>query len=113
MHVIRANLCGLIFMLRITRLSGEELTTIPCTDLSDVKALKWRLCQHHGLPQRFCQRVFHEGNILDDAVRLDSAMDLQVLTLAQPVHELLGAEAQRAKLYEAARSGRFAEAGYR
>ncbi|CAE7251536.1 unnamed protein product, partial [Symbiodinium microadriaticum] len=49
---------------------------------SDVKALKQRLHAELGLPARFRQRLVHEGNELDDAFQLDSAMELQVLTLA-------------------------------
>ena len=68
-------------MLHIRLLSGEELTCLPLTELSDVKALKQRLHQEHGLPPRFRQRLLHDGKTLDDAVRLDTAMDLQVLML--------------------------------
>ena len=37
-------------MLRITLLSGEEVTSLPLTELSNVKALKQRLHQQHGMP---------------------------------------------------------------
>ena len=57
-------------MLRITLLSGEEVTSLALAELSDVKALKQRLHQQHGLPPRFRQRLLHEGNTLDDAVKL-------------------------------------------
>ncbi|CAE7837843.1 ilvG [Symbiodinium sp. CCMP2592] len=40
-------------MLRIKRLSGEEVTSVHLSELSDVKALKQRLHQQHGLPPRF------------------------------------------------------------
>ena len=65
-------------MLRITQLSGEELTSLPLTELSDVRALKQRLHRQHGLPPRFRQRLLQEGQTLDDGVKLDSVMDLQV-----------------------------------
>ena len=94
-------------MLRITLLSGEDLTSIPCAELSDVQALKQRLHHQHGLPPRFRQRLLHEGNILDDAFELDSPMDLQVLTL--PFSE--ASDTQRDRLYEASGSGPAAEAG--
>eukprot|EP00439_Symbiodinium_sp_Y106_P067839 s742_g11.t1 len=55
-----------------------EVASLPISELSDVKSLKQRL-QQHGLPPRFRQRLLHEGNNLDDAVMLDSLMDLQVL----------------------------------
>ena len=48
-------------MLRITQLSGEELTSLPLAELSDVKALKQRLHQQHGMPPRFRQRLLHES----------------------------------------------------
>ena len=54
-------------MLRITQLSGEELTSIPIEELSDVKALKQRLHENHGLPPRFRQRLLQGGTTLDDA----------------------------------------------
>ena len=69
-------------MLRITQLSGEELTCLPLTELSDVKALKQRLHEQHGLPPRFRQTLLHEGNTLDDAVKLETEMDLQLLIVA-------------------------------
>ena len=94
-------------MLRITLLSGEELTSLPLTELSDVKSLKQRLHQQHGLPPRFRQRLLHEGNALDDAVKLDSAMDLQVLIVS--FSEV--SEDQQYELIEAASDGRVAEAG--
>ena len=57
-------------MLRIRKLSGEEVASVPFAELSDVKSLKQRLHQHHGLPPRFRQRLLHKGNTLDDADRL-------------------------------------------
>ena len=36
-------------MLRVTLLSGEELTYLPLTELSDVKALKQRLHQEQAV----------------------------------------------------------------
>ena len=79
----------------------------PLTELSDVKGLKQRLHQQHGLPPRFRQRLLHEGNALDDAVKLDSAMDLQVLIVS--FSEV--SEDQQYELIEAASDGRVAEAG--
>ena len=94
-------------MLRVTLLSGEELTYLPLTELSDVKALKQRLHQQHGLPPRFRQRLLHEGNTLDDCIQLDTAMDLQVLIVA--FSEV--SEDQQQELFSAAFDGRVAEAG--
>eukprot|EP00439_Symbiodinium_sp_Y106_P055418 s807_g7.t1 len=65
-------------MLRVAKLSGDEVASIPIEQLSDVKTLKQRLHQQHGLPPRFRQRLLHEGKTLDDAVKLDSVVDLQV-----------------------------------
>ena len=62
-------------MLRITRLSGEDLASLPLAELSDVKALKQRLHKQHGLPPRFRQRLLHAGNALEDAVILTSVME--------------------------------------
>ena len=119
-------------MLRITRLSGETLASIPAAEVDDVKALKQRLHQHYDLPPRFRQRLFHEGKSLDDSVSLDSVkeshgafkrrrlrrktlddsikpdvMELQVLTTAF----VDASEDQTRKLRLAAGSGRVAEAG--
>jgi len=75
-------------MLRITLLSGQELTSMAVEDALDVKALKQRLNKSHGLPPRFRQRLLQEGQTLDDAFQLDSPMDLQVVltTFAKPSH---------------------------
>ncbi|CAE7614504.1 unnamed protein product [Symbiodinium sp. CCMP2592] len=69
-------------MLRITQLSGEELATIPLAEVDNVRSLKLRLHQQHGLPTRFRQKLVHEGRTLDDDEKLDTAMDLTVLVLA-------------------------------
>ncbi|CAE7901887.1 ANKRD50 [Symbiodinium microadriaticum] len=93
-------------MLRVTLLSGEELTSLPLAQLSDVKGLKQRLHQQHGLPPRFRQRLLHDGNPLDDAVQLDTAMDLQAVIV--PFIETRAEEGP--KLFEAAASGRVDQA---
>ena len=69
-------------MLRVTQLSGEEVTSIPLAELSDVRALKQRLHRQHGLPPRFRQRLLQEGNTVDDAMKLDAPIDLQVVAMA-------------------------------
>ncbi|CAE7946390.1 Ankyrin repeat domain-containing protein 50 [Symbiodinium microadriaticum] len=69
-------------MLHITQLSGEELARIPVAEIEDVRSLKLRLHQRHGLPTRFRQKLVHEGRNLDDDEKLDTAMDLTVLVLA-------------------------------
>ncbi|CAE7423020.1 unnamed protein product [Symbiodinium sp. CCMP2592] len=84
-------------MLRVSLLSGEELARLPLSELSDVKALKQRLNQQHGLPSRFRQRLLHDGVALHDAVKLDSAMDLQAVIME--FNEVVEA---REDLYDAA-----------
>ncbi|OLQ11106.1 Ankyrin repeat domain-containing protein 50 [Symbiodinium microadriaticum] len=59
-------------MLRITLLSGEELTSLPLAELSDVKALKQRLHQQHGLPPRF--RLFTKAVSEGQQQELDVAV---------------------------------------
>ncbi|CAE7042169.1 ANKRD50 [Symbiodinium sp. CCMP2592] len=93
-------------MLRITLLSGEELASLPLTELSDVKALKQRLHQQHGLPPRFRQRLLHDGNPLDDDFQLDTEMDLQAVIAALNATS----EKESSELCEAAASGRVAQA---
>ena len=68
-------------MMHISMLSGEELTQIPVEELSDVAALKRRLNQAHGLPPRFRQRLLFQGNPLDDATKLSSPMNLEIVLL--------------------------------
>ena len=94
-------------MLRVTRMSGEELTRVPLTELSDVKSLKQRLKEQHGLPPWFRQRLLHDGNPLDDSVKLDSAMDLQVVVVGFNQ----ATENQRNDLFDAADKGNLTKAG--
>ena len=70
-------------MLRIRRVSGEELTTTLEEDLdSDVRALRRRLNQWHGLPPRFRQRLLLHGKCLEDAATLHPGMELELVILA-------------------------------
>ena len=70
-------------MLWIRRLSGEELTTALEEDLlPDVRALKRRLNQLHGLPPRFRQRLLLHGKCLEDAATLHPGMELELILLA-------------------------------
>ena len=57
------------------------MVDIPVRELSDVKSLKQRLQQVHGLPPRFRQRISSCGSILDDTAKLDSPMDLELVLL--------------------------------
>ena len=68
-------------MLQLKMLSGEVLTRIPVDEIQDVKGLKQRLTQLHGLPPRFRQRVLFHGESLNDTVTLDSPMDLDIVLL--------------------------------
>ena len=70
-------------MLRISRISGEELTTALEEELvPNVKALKQHLHQLYGLPPRFRQRLLLDGQCLEDTATLHSAMELQLVVLA-------------------------------
>ena len=54
-------------MLRIRKLTGEEVASLPLAELSDVKMLKQRLHQQHGLPPCFRQRLLE---LADDIATL-------------------------------------------
>ena len=70
-------------MLRIRRISGEELTTALEEDLVlDVRALKRRLNQLHGLPPRFSQRLLLHGKCLEDTATLHPGMELELVIMA-------------------------------
>ena len=89
-------------MLRIRMLSGEEVGSIPVGELTDVRELKLRLRpQLHGCPPRFRQRLFHCGNPMDDSVKLDSEMDLELVLLTYSA----SSETQAEELVTAAGSG--------
>ena len=68
-------------MLQLRMLTGDALTSIPVEEIHDVKGLKLRLNQRHGLPPRFRQRVLFHGEILEDAMTLDSPMNLDLVLL--------------------------------
>ena len=58
-------------MLRVTKLSGEEVASIAVGEVSDVGALKRRL-QLPGMPARFRQRLLFNGSVPEDTVELES-----------------------------------------
>ena len=93
-------------MLRVRMLSGE-VTSIPLESVSNVREVKQRLHQHHGLPPRFRQRLILEGATLDDAEELDSPIDLDLVvqTFSSP------SQAQADELVAAARDGSVQQAG--
>ena len=67
-------------MLRVWNLSGEELAAMTMEGLSDVKNLKLELRALHGHPVSM-QQLMHGGASLEDATKLDSPMDLQLVIL--------------------------------
>ena len=92
-------------MLRINRISGEELTIALEEDLlPDVRALKQHLNQGHGLPPRFRQRLLLHGQCLEDTATLHSAMELELVVLAFIPNP---APAEVKKLTAAAGAGHF------
>ena len=69
--------------------------------------MKQRLHLQHGLPPRFSQRLLHDGNPLDDAVQLDTAMDLQAVIVACiETLEEVGPELREAAAFWPGDSGR-------
>ena len=69
-------------MLRIRMLSGEEVASVPVDQLSNARALKQQLNRMHDLPTRFRQRLFLDGNPLDDSAQLASPIELQLVLLS-------------------------------
>ena len=70
-------------LLRISRISGEELT-VPLEEDSvpDVRSLKRHLNQQQDLPPRFRQRLLLDGQCLEDTATPHSAMKLELVLLA-------------------------------
>ena len=70
-------------MLRISRISGNDLTTALEGDLIlDVRAVKQHLNQLHGSPPRFRQRLLLHGQCLDDTATVHPGMELELVMLA-------------------------------
>ena len=90
-------------MLRVTRLSGEEVASIAVGEVRNVRYLKRHLSRLPGVPSRFRQRLLLNGRELEDADELDSPMDLQLVLL--PFADVSGR-----KLIEAAERGSAAQA---
>ncbi|CAE7533507.1 ASB3 [Symbiodinium sp. CCMP2592] len=67
-------------MLRVWRVSGEELISIPVEELTNAGELKRRLQSVCGWPKSF-QRLLHEGAPLEDDAQLDEPMDVQLVML--------------------------------
>ena len=69
-------------MLRIRKVSGEELTITLQGDLvPDVRALKQQLNQLFGLPPRFRQRLLLHGTCLEDSATLHPGIELELVML--------------------------------
>ncbi|CAE7904859.1 AKT1 [Symbiodinium microadriaticum] len=67
-------------LIRVFAASGFEVASIPSDVLTDVRSLKKQLHGICGFP-RFRQRLLHNASILQDQMKLDSEMDLQLVTL--------------------------------
>ena len=65
-------------MLRIWRVSGEELAAIPAQGLTDVRSLKHHLQALYGFPV-FLQQLLHECHVLGDDAKLDALSELQIV----------------------------------
>ena len=67
-------------VLRVRRISGEEVTAVPVEELSTVRALKRDLQKQSGI-SRFRQRLLHKGTVLNDDLTLESPLELQLVLL--------------------------------
>ena len=65
-------------MLRVWRLSGEELAAINIADIREVTDVKAILCRQHGCPPSM-QKLLHNGSILEDSTKLETPIDLQLV----------------------------------
>ena len=75
--------CGKLFagMLRIWRMSGQELHVVSMKDISDVRDLKAPLQNQHDFLMCM-QQLLHNGNSLEDSTELDTPIDLQLALVA-------------------------------
>ncbi|CAE7838754.1 ANKRD50 [Symbiodinium sp. CCMP2592] len=66
-------------------MTGKQLASIPAEEVDDVRALKQLLHSKHRLPPPFRQRLVYldsvSDGVLDDLVKLDSPMDLQLILI--------------------------------
>ncbi|CAE7490526.1 fem1a [Symbiodinium necroappetens] len=93
-------------MLRVWRVSGEELISIPVEELTETDAgeLKRRLQSVCGWPKSF-QRLLHEGAPLEDDAQLDCAMDVQLVMLPLESGSGTSQDQLNSALVDAAREG--------
>ena len=88
-------------MIRVWRVSGEELATIPAEELSDVVSLQRQLRAKHGMPVSL-QNLLHDGRKLSEQDKIGVPLELQLI-LATCVQ---GTERKAAQeLHEAASAG--------
>ena len=73
-------------MIRIWKLSGQELPAVSTEEISNVLDLKASLRSLHGFPM-CVQRVLHNGNSLDNSTKLDVPIGLQLVLLAFSTEE--------------------------
>ena len=67
-------------MVRVWKPSGESAATIPSELVSDARSLKKHLQKLCGVP-RFRQRLLQESRVLEDAARVSSGVDVQLVVL--------------------------------
>ena len=68
-------------MLRVWRISGEELAAINAQEVSDVRDLKKILRKLHGFPMCI-QKLLHDGKALDSSTKLENPIDMQLVLLS-------------------------------
>ena len=61
-------------MLRICKISGQELPAVSAEKIGDIRDLKQKLCILHGFPVCL-QKLLHEGHSLDDSAKLETLQD--------------------------------------
>ena len=87
-------------MLRVRRMSGQELPAVSMEDIRRVWDLKKSLCQLHGFP--ICmQELMHNGKTLANLTLLDAPMDIElVLSAPSTAEQLLAAGKELVKACE-------------
>ena len=68
-------------MLYVWSISGKELASMAMEELTTVEALKQHLRLLHSIPLCIPVQLLHDGEPMDDAVVLDSPMDVQMVLL--------------------------------
>ena len=68
-------------MIRVLKLSGEELVTVRGRDMQTVSSLKWHLRSLYGLPMCM-QKLVQNGCILENASGLSAPSDVQLVVVA-------------------------------